>query len=85
MDQMPKPVMSGAVRPQMVEVEAFDDAATGAVFREWRESLGVTLSKCAESMGYTPPYLSDLERGRRPWSERLVAEYEAAIAKHREG
>ena len=48
--------------------------AVGAEMRGLRELAQVSLREMARRMGITPPYLSDMELGKRNWSlERLEA------------
>jgi DNA-binding XRE family transcriptional regulator len=52
-------------------VREVDNEATGAEWRMLREQAGVSLRNLAQTMGVSAPYLSDLERGRRNWTEEL--------------
>lgn len=58
-----------------------DQTAIAAELREKREKSGLSLREVARRMGFTAPYLSDLELGRRNWSEEKVAEYLEALKK----
>ena len=45
-----------------------DHESTGRRARQAREKAGLSLREIARRMGVSAPYLSDLERGRRPWN-----------------
>ena len=60
-------------------VQIVDNEATGLAMRKHREKEKVSLRKHAERMGLSPAYLSDLERGRRNWSDDLVAAFQTAL------
>lgn len=47
--------------------------------RQWREKAGKSLTDVAAAMGFTVPYIRDLESGRRFWSERLLEKYNNAL------
>lgn len=49
--------------------------------RELRKASGFTLRTLATRMGFSAPYISDLELGRRGWSSKLQEGYR----KHCEG
>jgi len=51
-------------------------ANAGALYREWRESKKMSLRDAAKKMEISPAYLSDLERGTRRWSEKLIEKAE---------
>lgn len=51
----------------------------GLAMRHLRESAGIKQKTIAHSMGFTPPYISGLERGNRSWSESLIAAYKRAV------
>lgn len=44
-----------------------------------RIAAGVTLAAVADKMGFTKPYLSDLELGRRSFNEKLIRGFEHAL------
>ena len=56
-----------------------DDAAVGQDHKARRESSGKSLRTVAKAMGISAPYLSDLERGRRGWSDKLSEKFNAAL------
>lgn len=68
-------------------VTQVDHEGTGAEWRLHREVAGVSLRELARTMGVSAPYLSDLERGRRNWTEELEDRYVKALreAVHRQG
>lgn len=51
------------------------------MIRELRERKGVSLLALSNAVGYSQQYVSDLERGRRNWSNDLFNKVEAAIRK----
>lgn len=57
----------------------FDDRAIGADRRAYREKHGISLRTFAKEIGFSGPYVSDLELGRRAWSEQLIYKFEAAL------
>jgi transcriptional regulator with XRE-family HTH domain len=54
-------------------------AHIGADLRKKRKERGFSLKEVAERMGISMPYLSDLERGNRRWSDNLKHIFENAI------
>lgn len=65
--------------PCTKSIVLIDSGPTGKKARALRIDAGITLRKFAERMGFTPAYVSDLELGRRAWSERMVDKYERAL------
>lgn len=63
------------------KVDEIDDAATGAKIRKLREESGLSLRAVALEMAVSAPYLSDLELGRRGWSEERAQQCVDAIKK----
>jgi len=49
----------------------------GAYARECRESLGLSLREVARRMKISAPFLSDLERGNRHWTDGTLTAWEA--------
>lgn len=47
--------------------------------REWREKRGLSQDELAAAAGTSKGYLSDLERGKRPFNERIAAKLAAAL------
>ncbi len=64
-----------------VKAKEIDHKKTGELARADRERAGLSLRMVAKRMGFTPPYISDLELGRRNWSTELVEAFNAAIKK----
>lgn len=60
-------------------IEIIDNAATGKGVRIFRLNKGVGLRSVARAMGISAPYLSDLELGRRNWTEALLNRVRKAI------
>jgi len=58
-----------------------DCEATGGIMRTMRETAEVSLRSVAKTMGITPAYLSDLERGRRAWNDKLCKRFQEALRK----
>lgn len=52
-----------------------DQAAIGAKMRALRTKNGITLREMAGRLGFSPAYISDLERGRRQWREELMRDF----------
>ena len=65
-------------RIKVVKFE-FDHKAIGADRRHYREKFGISLRSFAKQIGFSAPYISDLELGRRPWSEQLIYKFEVAL------
>jgi hypothetical protein len=61
--------------------EEKDHAAIGAALRSDRKKRKVSMSKVAIRMGFSIPYLYDLEYGRRNWTDAKVTAYRKAIEK----
>ncbi len=53
----------------------------GANLRTLREKAGLSLRKVADRLGVSVPYLSDLERGRRNWTEERRDAFLKALKK----
>jgi transcriptional regulator with XRE-family HTH domain len=51
--------------------------------RHAREEAGVSLRAVAREVGYSAPYVSDLERGNRELSPTMLDQFEQAIARLR--
>ena len=56
-----------------------DSQATGEQARKLRSRSNLSLRSVAKKMGISFPFLSDLERGRRNWSEKLAAKFNKAV------
>ena len=57
-----------------------DQVATGENARKFRKEQGLSLKAVASRMGITSAYLSDLERGRRNWNEKIIIEFCRAMS-----
>ena len=62
-----------------VEIMRVDAVATGERARKRRFARRITLREMARRCGWSAAYVSDLERGRRKWTERKAARYGAAL------
>lgn len=56
-----------------------DPRQMGRDFRADRLFKGITVAAVAHGMGVSRQYVSDLERGLRPWSPRLERSYLSAL------
>ena len=65
-------MITTAIRRKVVE-NVIDHAKTGAMFRQEREMHHLTLREFSKRIGVSSSFLSDLERGRRNWSDEMVA------------
>lgn len=54
-------------------VQEIDHGRTGSSVRKFRLRRGRSLRAVARELGWSPTYLSDLERGKRRWSQALLA------------
>ncbi len=52
-----------------------DHEATGKLMRKFRIEKGESLRSVAKRMGVSAPFLSDLELGRRHWTEEKVEQF----------
>ena len=64
---------------RMVSKLEINHERTGARMRELRKSREISLRSIATEMGYSPPYICDIELGRRNWTKELARKYEAAL------
>jgi len=64
-----------------------DDVICGEAMQRLRLAAGVVLREAAAVMGLSVGYISDLEHGRKPWSNDRIEEYVRAVreAKRRKG
>lgn len=60
-------------------VRQVDHSATGAALRDRRIYKRLSLRSLATELGISAAYLSDLELGRRNWTEERFAEAVSAI------
>lgn len=56
-----------------------DPAAIGAKMRKLREKTGVSLRTLATRLNFSAAYVSDLELGKRAWSDELETLYISAL------
>lgn len=54
-----------------------------AYLRHAREQAGISLRAVAREVGFSAPYVSDLERGNRDLSPSMLDQFEKAIARLR--
>lgn len=54
-------------------------AYRGGQMRALRKSAGLSLREVARRLDFSAAYISDLELGRRDWSEKLIKIYEKAL------
>jgi len=47
--------------------------------RHLRETTSTSLRETARHMGFSAAYISDLELGRRHWSDELIAQYKTVM------
>jgi transcriptional regulator with XRE-family HTH domain len=66
---------------KMVTMLVQDCDATGLALRNMRKETGISLREVARRMNITPPYLSDLERGNRTWTDELCERFQKALRK----
>ena len=59
--------------------EEIDHVETGKRMRASRVKKHVSLRTLADRIGVSAPYLSDLELGRRAWSEERAQQFIAAL------
>jgi predicted transcriptional regulator len=60
-------------------IEVIDDVATGEKMRRHRKHYGISLRALAKAMKVSAPFLSDLELGRRNWSNERVLSFNTAV------
>ena len=53
----------------------------GLAKKKERQTQGPSMNLLADSMGFSGAYVSDLERGRRSWSPRILTQYDEALRK----
>ena len=61
------------------QVETIDHAATGVACRKWRFSMGPSATAVANKLHISPSMVSDLELGRKNWTETKLEEYVDAV------
>jgi transcriptional regulator with XRE-family HTH domain len=55
-----------------------DHVAAGTTLRKLRKSKHLSVREVARRMDLSAPYVSDLELGRRHWSEDLIENFQKA-------
>lgn len=58
-----------------------DNIATGQLARQARYYAGLTLREVARRLKLSAPFVSDLELGRRKWSEKRIRQFANALKK----
>lgn len=61
------------------ETTTIDHCATGAMVRHQRKARSISGKRVADIMGIPRSLLSDLEAGRRNWTQDRLDSYAAAI------
>lgn len=56
-----------------------DHEKTGAMMRARRAKAKLSLRAIAARMGYSAPYICDLERGKRAWTDDKIERYLVAL------
>jgi transcriptional regulator with XRE-family HTH domain len=56
-----------------------DPTRVGHEMRRLRKKKGIGLRDMAKRMDISAPYLSDLELGRRDWTEEKIAAFKGAL------
>lgn len=63
----------------MIKTSEIDHVEAGKKIRDARWNAGVSLRSLASKMHISAPFLSDLERGRRNWSDDKFRQAEKLI------
>lgn len=61
-----------------------DHVTTGRDARKEREAHGISVREMARHLGLSAPYISDLERGHRNWTEDKVAKWNHILSNVRD-
>lgn len=59
---------------QRRHAQRYAEIEAGKAMREAREAAGISLRDMAEKLNVSPPFLSDMERGNRKYSEAWIDE-----------
>lgn len=59
--------------------KTLDNHAVGCELRRLRLKAGVRLRGIAAQLGFSPAFISDLERGNRTWNEDKIKAYKKAL------
>ena len=62
-------------------VKVVDNEATGSLMRTARIKTGLSLREMARRLKQSPPYVSDLELGRRKWTQAKVDKWAEILLK----
>lgn len=62
-------------------VEKIDSLACGKIVRDARIKSGMSLRQLAVAIGFSAPFVSDLELGRRSWKQDTFDRALATISK----
>lgn len=65
--------------PVLVKASVIHHERTGAAARKLRERKKISLRTVAKKMEISAPYLSDLERGFRTWTEDRCQQFTKAL------
>jgi len=60
-------------------VREIDHVATSALMRQGRLKSQISLREMARRLEYSAPFVSDLELGKRNWTEELESKYAAIL------
>lgn len=71
-------IFKGSAAGRMVHVWEIDHQATGKGARQYREERGLSIRKVAQRMGLSASFVSDLELGRRHWTDALTKRFKKA-------
>ena len=58
-----------------------DYVAFGEQMAKKRQNAGLTLKQVSSRLRYSISYISDLEHGRKAWSEEMIANYLRSLQK----
>lgn len=70
---------SSVVKPIYSTTPVIDNEATGKAIKKRRDLLSVLQGDLASRLGFSQGYMSDLERGKRNWTEELFEQAVQAI------
>lgn len=60
-------------------VHEVDNVSTGILMRAARENGGLSLREMARRLNYSAPFISDLELGRRNWTQEMVDKWASVL------
>lgn len=61
------------------QVAVIDHIAVGVAMRHLREKRGISLREMGKRLKLSAPYISDLERGNRNWTQDRIDRFEKAV------